>query len=100
MKTKEKTKGFNKKHLFWIIPITFLIGIFLGSLIASSGVSNLMEDYPIIGCIYHLDISLNPEFNNLPFTAESQQEAIQWRCGKETINMSITDYEDIFVFKE
>lgn len=90
----------NKKHLFWIVPVTLVIGIFLGSVISSAGLGYIMEDYPVVGCIYNLDVSLNPELNNMPFTIESQKNAIQWRCAKEYVNFSINDYEELFVFKE
>ncbi len=90
----------NKKHLWWIIPITFAVAFFIGSYIMASGTAIIAEDYPVIGCIQSLDMQLNPLTNKMPFTVESQQAAIQWRCAREYVNFELKNYEDLFVFEE
>ncbi len=83
------------KNLFWIIPICLIIGFYIGSVLTSVGINMLMDDYPIIRCIYQLDDYMDVDSNNFPFTKESQRATIQWRCAKEFVNFNITDYEDI-----
>ena len=88
----------NKKHLLWIIPICLIVSFIGGIITTSAGFGVLMQDYPIIGCIYNMDDSLNVDGNKMPFTKDSQRDAIQWRCAKEYVDFNITDYEEIFEF--
>lgn len=89
----------NKKNLLWLIPITLIIGFITGSFITSAGMGIIIQNYPIIDCIYNLDNALNINNNQMPFTIESQREVIQWRCAKEHINFNFTDYDEIFKFR-
>ena len=92
------------KKLVWsialIIVLTFTVGIISGALISAVSLSDWVEKYPTVNCILNLDDGLNIENNKMPFTKESQREAIQWRCAKQFVNFSITDYEEIFVMEE
>ena len=86
-----------KKHLFWIIPATLVIGFLLGSFAVASGQAYMMEKYPVVNCIYKLDLiarvnSMNVEGNTMPFTGESQREAIQWYCAKEHVDMNASEW--------
>jgi len=90
----------NKEHLWWIITLALLVGYALGAIFTSFGLLVIGENYPIVSCIFYADDGLNVESNNLPFTKESQREVIQWRCAKQFVNFSITDYEDILIFED
>lgn len=61
-------------------------------------VSNMIQNYPVIGCIYEMDDALNIDYNKMPFTFESQRELIQKKCGREHIKYNISD-EDILIYK-
>lgn len=86
----------NKKHLIWIIPVCLIFGFIVGAVLSLIGQIIILERYPVIGCIHHMDDALNAGENKLPFTAESQREAIQWRCAKEYVDFNVTDYKEIF----
>jgi hypothetical protein len=71
-----------------------LIGIgFMGI-----GISTIADNYPVISCIMMMEDSLNVEGNKMPFTKESQREAIQWRCVKENIDFNAS-YQSLLEFK-
>ena len=84
------------KHLIWMIPICLVIGSIVGFLVASAGLGRIAMNYPIVNCVINMEDSLNIDGNKLPFTKESQREAVEWRCAKEFVDFNITDYEEIF----
>jgi len=43
----------NKKHLFWIIPLSLIIGIGLGIITFNFGDNLLMGKYDLYQCIYN-----------------------------------------------
>ncbi len=88
----------NKKQLIWIISLCLAIGIFIGSIGVAIGMGIIMQDYPIVNCIYNMDDSLDIRTNKLPFTKESQREVVQWRCAKEFVDFNITDYDELFEY--
>ena len=66
--------------------ICFIVGFKLGTHINAKFINN----YPLVKCIYDVDKGLNVDNNNLPFTKESQREAIQLRCAQEIIDFNKT----------
>ena len=80
----------NKKHLWWIIPISLIIGYIMGSLFISSGVLYMEEKYPIIACLYNGDTQLNIDFNKMPLTKESQMRYLEKRCAETFIDFNAT----------
>lgn len=89
----------NKHHLWWILPATFIFAFSLGFVFCSGYISFLAHNYQTIDCIIQMEDSMNVANNKLPFTRESQREAIEWRCATENINLE-SDYESLLVFKE
>lgn len=70
----------------------------MGSLFIVIGTSYMIENYPVIGCIYHMEDSLNINNNKMPFTPESQRALVQAKCGREYINYNMTD-DDLLIFE-
>lgn len=90
-------KDINKTHLFWIIPLCVIFGIIMGIYLMGIGMDVIVENYPVINCIMTGEDMLNINGNSLPFTEESQREALQWRCAKEYVDFNAT-YEETFEF--
>jgi len=89
-----------KVHLFWILPIIFIVGLIMGTYITAIYISEMAENYPIVNCILNADDMLNVENNNLKITPESQREALQWGCAKKTVDFNITDMTELFVLDD
>lgn len=96
---KTNPKKMNKKHLFWIVPISMLVALLVGLFVGVSMTVNLYaNNYPIIKCIMNGETMLNIGHNNLPFTIESQRQALQWGCAVEYVDFNST-YEDLLEYK-
>jgi hypothetical protein len=79
------------------VVVGIILVVILLFILSLSHNYNLRSNYPVIECINNVENSI--DVNSLPFTAESQRQAIQWRCAKEHINFSIQDYGDLLVVK-
>ncbi len=89
-----------KKKIKTYVSLIFLgiiIGFFIGAIFAATGVATMMTQYPVLSCIANLEDSLNIEKNKIPFTKESQREAIQWRCSTEHVQYNET-YDSILKY--
>ena len=95
---KSNLKKMNKKHLFWIVPLSIQIGLFIGFYLVDMTVNEYADNYPIIKCIINGDLMLNIGHNNLPFTVESQRQALQWKCAEMYVDFNST-YEDLLEYR-
>lgn len=94
------TEEMKKKHFGWIVMLVLIMGFSAGCFMVGYGAQKYMDQYPIISCIVNGDEGMNIDGNSLPFTKESQREAMQWACARANIDPGITDYDDIFVMED
>lgn len=95
----------NKKHLFWIIPLSLIIGYFVGDFLFGTSISPKWRgNYPMIECIMLSQIFAREgnRINNYPEyweeggISKDQREAIQWICSKELVNLTkVPIYENL-----
>jgi len=78
-----------------LVILSLTTGTLIGILMSASNLNLWIEKYPTMNCIVNLDSGLNVDGNTWPFTKQSQREAVQWRCAKQTVDFNITDYDEI-----
>lgn len=87
-----------KIHLLWIIPIVFVISFIVSMLITTMSIAYMKINYPVVGCIWDLENTLNVESNVMTFTKESQRKAIEYVCVREHLELDVPDYKEVLEF--
>lgn len=80
----------NKKHLFWIVPVSFVIGFVVSLFLGATGDALFYAKYPVVGCIAYSELSMNPDNNGMFIDPESLREHIARRCVETTIDFNST----------
>lgn len=86
-----------KRHLWWIIPLTLVIGFLLGFKSMEIPFNNLIDNYDMVACIVSADMVMLDSFLPLAFTEESMRKAIELRCTKEFVDLDKT-FDETLVF--
>ena len=81
-----------KANLWWIIPLSLVIGWFIGSLFFSAERVHMEERYPIIACLRNVDTQLNNQLlvygNKMPINEEIRY--LERKCAEKYIDFDYT----------
>lgn len=78
----------NYKHLFWIIPLTIILTLAVNYFALVLGMSSIVNDYPVVGCILNGENQLNVDTNKLPISKDSQRSYLSKRCAETFIDFN------------